>query len=551
MKYHPQTHIPLRPNLGVLQIGIKSQEDSTFTYTEVSSSFEGLSDIGSPGVDGLPMMLEDPYVEAALQAPPSPDYDDMLPAEEQPLPAAVSPTADSPGYITNSDPKEDEEDPEKDLADYPADGRDDDDDDDELSDDDEDDYDDVEKDEEEEEEEEHLALVDSVPPLLVYCTTARISIPTQAPATFLSEADVDRLLAIRTLPPSPLTPLSSLLTQIPSPLLLVSSPLPVSPPPLPASPTHPLGYRAAMIRLRAKSPSTSHPLPLPPSGTPPILPIPLPTSSPPLLIPSTDRRVGIPEVCLLPQKRLCIALGPRYEGTPAATDVTELGQQMTDLVTTVRKDTDEIYVRLDNAHDDRSLMSAQLNMLRRDRRAHARTARLMKADVRLSREAWRRSMEASDTPRSEVMALRTTVLENGTKKNHEVNTTQLKAMIDQGVTVALAARDANRSMNGTEGVVELTQWFKRMEIMFRISKCTVENQIKFATCTLLGIALLWWNSHVRTVGHDVMYAMTWTDLKKKMTDKMFPEDSDKIEKYVGGLPDMIHGSVMASRPKTM
>ncbi|GJY26989.1 putative reverse transcriptase domain-containing protein [Tanacetum coccineum] len=32
---------------------------------------------------------------------------------------------------------------------------------------------------------------------------------------------------------------------------------------------------------------------------------------------------------------------------------------------------------------------------------------------------------------------------------------------------------------------------------------------------------------------------------------MFPEESDKIEKYVGGLPDMIHGSVMASKPKTM
>ncbi|GKC68977.1 hypothetical protein Tco_1114860 [Tanacetum coccineum] len=62
MKYHPQTHIPLRPNLGVLHIGIKSKgyrepdtvmsdsEDSTVTYTE------------------------DPYVEAALKAPPSPDY---------------------------------------------------------------------------------------------------------------------------------------------------------------------------------------------------------------------------------------------------------------------------------------------------------------------------------------------------------------------------------------------------------------------------------------------------------------------------------------------
>ncbi|GKD81546.1 hypothetical protein Tco_1348385 [Tanacetum coccineum] len=32
---------------------------------------------------------------------------------------------------------------------------------------------------------------------------------------------------------------------------------------------------------------------------------------------------------------------------------------------------------------------------------------------------------------------------------------------------------------------------------------------------------------------------------------MFPEESDQVEKYVGGLPDMIQGSVMASKPKTM
>ncbi|GKC49010.1 hypothetical protein Tco_1071755, partial [Tanacetum coccineum] len=86
---------------------MSDSEDSTVTYTEVSSPFEDLSDIGSPRVDGLPMILEDPYVEAALQAPPSPNYvpgpeyppspvyvselvypefmppeDDMLPAEE-------------------------------------------------------------------------------------------------------------------------------------------------------------------------------------------------------------------------------------------------------------------------------------------------------------------------------------------------------------------------------------------------------------------------------------------------------------------------------------
>ncbi|GKE14509.1 reverse transcriptase domain-containing protein [Tanacetum coccineum] len=182
-----------------------------------------------------------------------------------------------------------------------------------------------------------------------------------------------------------------------------------------------------------------------------------------------------------------------------------------------------------------------------------------------------------------------------------VTNAQLKALIDQGIVDALATSDVDRSMNsddsydsrtgGTEGVVELTQWFERMENVFCISNCSTENQIKFSTCTLLGSALTWWNAHVRTVGHDVVYAMTRTNLKKMMTDKycprgeikklevemwnlkvkgtdvvsynqrfqelalmcarMFPEDSDKIEKYVGGLPNMIHGSVMASKPKTM
>nr|GFC62675.1 hypothetical protein [Tanacetum cinerariifolium] len=67
----------------------------------------------------------------------------------------------------------------------------------------------------------------------------------------------------------------------------------------------------------------------------------------------------------------------------------------------VRQDTDEIYGRLDDVHDDRLLMSGQLNSLRRDRRSHARTARLMKSEARASREAWVQSMDASDMARSE------------------------------------------------------------------------------------------------------------------------------------------------------
>ncbi|GJX45090.1 hypothetical protein Tco_0261766 [Tanacetum coccineum] len=165
-------------------------EDSTFTYTEVSSLFEGLSDIGSPGVvrpeyEGLTWMLDDPYVQVVLHAPPSPDYvpgpdepeqapplpdfipepiysefmpleDDVLLAEEQPLPVSASPTADSPGYVPESDPEEDPEedddkDPEEDPVDYHADEGDDGDDEDESSDDEEDDDIDIEEDEEEEE----------------------------------------------------------------------------------------------------------------------------------------------------------------------------------------------------------------------------------------------------------------------------------------------------------------------------------------------------------------------------------------------------------------
>ncbi|GKE09021.1 hypothetical protein Tco_1412572 [Tanacetum coccineum] len=94
--------------------------------------------------------------------------DEILPPEEQPLPVAVSPTADSPGYVPESDPEEDpkeddDEDPEEDPADYPADGGDDGDDEDESSDDDEDDDEDDDDDiKGDEEEEEHPAPTDSI-----------------------------------------------------------------------------------------------------------------------------------------------------------------------------------------------------------------------------------------------------------------------------------------------------------------------------------------------------------------------------------------------------
>ncbi|GJX48659.1 hypothetical protein Tco_0273849, partial [Tanacetum coccineum] len=97
------------------------------------------------------------------------------------------------------------------------------------------------------------------------------------------------------------------------------------------------------------------------------------------------------------------------------TDVEELGQRMIDFVTTVRQDTYEIYGRLDDAHDDRLLMSDQLNLLHRDRRSHARTTRLIKSEDRASRKAWVQFTDASDTTYSKVRALETLVLAQQTE----------------------------------------------------------------------------------------------------------------------------------------
>ncbi|GJR86262.1 hypothetical protein Tco_0210273 [Tanacetum coccineum] len=433
---------------------MSDSEHSTVTYTSVP---EDDSDIGSPGVEG-PIFQDPPspdyvpgpegppspdYVpgpEEPEQAPPSPIYipfvpepvypeflpvdDEVFPAEEQPMPAADSPTHQSPGYIPESDPEEDdEEDPEEDPADYPADRGDDDDDDDDDA-----------------EEEEHLAPADPAAvaysadqdPYLAYRVTARMSIRPQAPAPFLSEEVAERLLALPTPPPSPLSPYSSPLPQIPSPPL----PIPLPPPNGPTYVEGSLGSRAVGIRQRDALPSPIH-------------------------------ETEMPEICLPLRKRPCRTTpGPGYEvgessaaGTarqvgpataradlygfadmldaaPGRQTSRELGygitdtwddlvgaiqeiapttlegvnQRVTELVTTVDQEDEIIYSQLDDARYDRALLRARVNMLYRDRPFHRRTALLIEEEARLSRAAWARSMDACDQVHSEGISLRTTVM---------------------------------------------------------------------------------------------------------------------------------------------
>ncbi|GKD28079.1 hypothetical protein Tco_1234293, partial [Tanacetum coccineum] len=104
------------------------------------------------------------------------------------------------------------------------------------------------------------------------------------------------------------------------------------------------------------------------------------------------------------------------------------------------------------------------------------------------------------------------------------------------------------SFNGIEGVVGLTRWFEKMETVFHISNYPEKYQVKYASCTLLNSALTWWNSHNRTIGIEAAYAMSWAELMKLMTKctvqetRMFPNEEDKVERFVGGLLDNILGN---------
>nr|GFA93890.1 hypothetical protein [Tanacetum cinerariifolium] len=144
-----------------------------------------------------------------------------------------------------------------------------------------------------------------------------------------------------------------------------------------------------------------------------------------------------------------------------------------------------------------------------------------------------------------------------------VTNAQLQTMINQGVTAALAARDALRSTNGddshnsgtsvrrTERAARkctYTDFLKSQPLPFKGTEgvaslsqcnCTAENQVKYAICTLHSVALTWWNTHVQTVSYEAAYGMSWKTLMKMMTDKYCPRNEiRKLEMEIWELKDV-------------
>ncbi|GJT43287.1 reverse transcriptase domain-containing protein [Tanacetum coccineum] len=137
----------------------------------------------------------------------------------------------------------------------------------------------------------------------------------------------------------------------------------------------------------------------------------------------------------------------------------------------------------------------------------------------------------------------------------------------------------------------LIRWFEQTELVFSQSKCAEENKVTFATGTLTDDALSWWNAYAQPTGVDQANQITWTELKRLLTNKycprtevrkmedelynltvkgndlkpyvrrfqelavlcpnMVPNTEKLLEAFIGGLPRSIEGNVTASKPQTL
>nr|GEV13342.1 putative reverse transcriptase domain-containing protein [Tanacetum cinerariifolium] len=335
--------------------------------------------------------------------------------------------------------------------------------------------------------------------------------------------------------------------------------------------------------------------------------IPSPPLPPPLYIPPpVDRRDDVLEIEMPPRKRLCLStLGSRYEIKESSTarpigdqgidygfvntldaearrrgigevwygirdtwvdptetvpeigpmTVGEVNTRVTELTELHEHDTHDVYALLEDAHDSRTCISQRVAM----------DSRIMAPVTRQGPNVSPNNANPNNmTPESIQAMIDQALLRNSTNRDkshslHEDNQRNVQTARPCFYADFMKCQPLN--FKGTEGVVGLTRWIEKMESVFQISGCAIENQVKFATCTLLDAALTWWNNQIRSLGPNA-YSMTREVLKKKMTDKYCPQGEikkleielwnlKKIDKYVNGLPDNIYRSVKASKPKML
>nr|GEW63542.1 reverse transcriptase domain-containing protein [Tanacetum cinerariifolium] len=378
--------------------------------------------------------------------------------------------------------------------------------------------------------------------------------------------------------------------------------------------------------------------------------LPSPPLPPSLYPPPVDRRDDILKSEQPPCKRSCLStLGSRYEVGESSTRGQGVDYGFTDAVKAEMRhrgirevgygirDTwidpaEAVPEMVPTTLEKRVAMDSQrVDLLMGDRMTLQETVWIMEEEAYAAREAWAHSVGLSQTVNHELQTLREQVQimapvtrqghnlppPNTDTPPHHMTPESVQVMIDQALLRNSTNGDGSQSSHednprhvqttrpcfyadfikchplnfkGNEGVVSLTRWIEKIESIFNISGCALENQVKFATCTLLDAALTWWNSQIRTLSPEA-YAMTWEVLKKKMTDKYYPQgelkkleiklwnlkvkgndvstytnrfqeltlictkfvanENKKIDKYISVLPDNIYENAKSPKPRML
>ncbi|GJV69214.1 putative reverse transcriptase domain-containing protein [Tanacetum coccineum] len=513
----------------------------------------------------VPDLMElDEHVPAYVLKPEHPEYhapsDDDIQVKDQPYADDASPTVESPGYIADSDLIEDDID--EGSIDYPY----------EPKDGEEDDDEDPEEDPNEEHEPEDEDTKDEEP-----SKGSDETKPFEEDKTAVIPPPPPRLRGAR-ISVRPQTPMAAS-TQTLINAFAAGSPLFLLPPTSPAYDQAPLGHRAAMIRIRDDIPKED--------------------------IPPRSRFVltAPPPRCHVAKSSTASARAPRAANRAEdvgyvralqafehrmMTSIEEVNLRVSYQAQVLRQESVYFYTHLRNAWTDHRDIRLEIDVVRGQRTA---SETKLHERHRAEDDAVRQMMRIHVL---EARAQIDIVEDTDSRTNDTMTPESIQAMINWASqrNSTYTQDDASQNLvGGTKGVFSLSQWIKKMESVFHISGCAVDNQVKFATCTLLGAALTWWNSHVRTLGHDAAYAMTWGTLKKKFTDKyclkgeikkleielwnlrvkgndvaaytqhfqelalmctkFLADETEKVDKYNSGLPDNIHGNVMSARPKTL
>ncbi|GKB19931.1 putative reverse transcriptase domain-containing protein [Tanacetum coccineum] len=418
--------------------------------------------------------------------------------------------------------------------------------------------------------------------------------------------------------PSPLPPISlsppsarERLARCTAPPAL-SSPPPVPSPLLPSSGCPTQIQTLRMASTQALVDAVTAALPSPP--LPPSLYIP----------PLIDRRDDIPESEQPPRKRLCLStLGSKYEVGKSSTarltggrgidygfvstvdaearrkEISEVGYGIRDtwvdlaeavpeiapttlgevstrvaeLAELHERDTQDLYALLEDAQDVHHELQTHRDHV------HETRSQIQQTEMAELRDTDRR--------RKEQMV---EILRIMRDMRREMGDMQAELLALRGQWRARQPGPDARIPDHQDASRDADRHIEKIESVFNISGCAIENQVKFATCTLLGVALTWWNGQIKTLGPDA-YSMTWEVFKKKMTDKYCPQgeikkleielwnlkvkgndvptyterfqeltlictkfvanETEKVDKYISGLRDNIYGNVKSARPKTL